>query len=217
MKPKILTREDILRAMKFTKSNAAAARYLHVSFDTYKKQARLYKDEESGKSLYELHLNRSGKGVQKMLLRNGIEPELMDLLEGRIRIDSYTPEKLKARLIREGMLLECCNKCGFSERRVLDLKVPLLLNFIDGNKQNWFLENLEMLCYNCFFLHIGNIFSARKIQVTEDNEPKPDYDINKTEGKLQLDPHYEELLKTLGLGDDPTTDDGDGSEYISRF
>ena len=55
--PIILTREDILRAMRVTKSNNQAARYLGVHIGTYSKYARLYIDEESGKSLYELHLS----------------------------------------------------------------------------------------------------------------------------------------------------------------
>ncbi len=41
---KILKKEDIQRAMKMTRSNRAAARYLHVSFTHYKKYAKKYKD-----------------------------------------------------------------------------------------------------------------------------------------------------------------------------
>ncbi len=40
---KILPKEDILRAMKMTRSNMAAARYLHVSYNHYKKDAKMYK------------------------------------------------------------------------------------------------------------------------------------------------------------------------------
>ena len=42
---KILTKEDILRAQKMTRSNMAAARYLHVSYNHYKKYSKMYKDE----------------------------------------------------------------------------------------------------------------------------------------------------------------------------
>ena len=54
-KPKILTRDDILRAMRVTKGNKQASRYLGVHISTYAKYANLYFDKESGKSLYELH------------------------------------------------------------------------------------------------------------------------------------------------------------------
>ena len=43
---KILTKEDILRAQKMTRSNMAAARYLHCSYNHYKKYAKMYKNDE---------------------------------------------------------------------------------------------------------------------------------------------------------------------------
>lgn len=64
-KPKILTKEQILAAMARTKSNKAAARYLHVSYPHYKKYAKTFTDSETGKSLFDLHLNQAGKGILK--------------------------------------------------------------------------------------------------------------------------------------------------------
>ena len=61
---KIITKEDIIRAQKVTRSNMAAARYLHVSYNHYKKYAKMYKDEE-GVSLFDKHKNQSGKGINK--------------------------------------------------------------------------------------------------------------------------------------------------------
>ena len=43
---KILTKEDLLRAMSQTRSNRAAARYLHVSYNHYKKYAKMYKNDD---------------------------------------------------------------------------------------------------------------------------------------------------------------------------
>ena len=60
MKKKILTKDQILRAMKYTKSNMAAARFLGCSYPHYKQYAKLYKNED-GKTLFEVHLNREGK------------------------------------------------------------------------------------------------------------------------------------------------------------
>ncbi len=51
--------------MENTKSNAEAARFLKVSFTTYKKYARLYTDRDTGKTLYELHKNQFGVGIPK--------------------------------------------------------------------------------------------------------------------------------------------------------
>ena len=54
-KPKILTKEQILAAMARTKSNKAAARYLHVSYPHYKKYAKTFSDKEiRQKSLFDL-------------------------------------------------------------------------------------------------------------------------------------------------------------------
>jgi hypothetical protein len=65
-KPKVLTKEQILAAQARTKSNFAAARYLHVSYPHYKKYAKTYTDSETGKTLFEMHLNQSGKGIPKI-------------------------------------------------------------------------------------------------------------------------------------------------------
>jgi len=65
---KIITKEDILRAMKMTRSNLAGARYLHVSYNHYKKYARMYKNDE-GVSLLEAHKNQSGYGIPKFALK----------------------------------------------------------------------------------------------------------------------------------------------------
>ena len=58
-----LTKEQIVAAMARTKSNFAAARYLHVSYPHYKKYAKTFTDSETGKTLFDMHLNQSGKGI----------------------------------------------------------------------------------------------------------------------------------------------------------
>jgi len=44
---KPFTRDDILRAMRFTRSNRAAARYLGCSYQHFKPYAKLYKVDEA--------------------------------------------------------------------------------------------------------------------------------------------------------------------------
>jgi hypothetical protein len=65
--PKPLSKEDILRAQRITKSNRAAARYLGCSYNHYKRYAQLYENEE-GKTLFKIHLNPSGKEYINSLL-----------------------------------------------------------------------------------------------------------------------------------------------------
>ena len=65
---KILKKEDIQRAIKMTRSNRAAARYLHVSFTHYKKYAKTYTDIETGTTLFELHKNQAGRTIAILFL-----------------------------------------------------------------------------------------------------------------------------------------------------
>lgn len=204
---KILTKEDILRAMKMTRSNMAAARYLHVSYNHYKKYAKMYKDE-NGVTLLEAHKNQSGAGIPKFALKGSSKIPLMDLLEGRVPIEHFNAREIKERIIFEGLIEEKCNMCGFKEKRVTDLKVPLILNFKDGNKKNWHLDNLEFLCYNHSFLYGVAPIDEKQAEAMEDyvktKADEPDW---------ELDQHHIEHLKDLGLYDE----DKPGEEYISRL
>jgi len=207
---KILPKEDILRAQKMTRSNMAAARYLHVSYNHYKKYAKMYKNDD-GVTLLEAHMNQAGVGIPKFALAGGKEIPLLDLLEGKVPIEHFDPRKIKARLLSEAKLVEVCDRCGFAERRVTDQKIPVILNFKDGNKKNWHLENLEFLCYNCSFLYAASPIEEKRAEAMEDyvktRDDEPDW---------ELDQHHIEHLKELGLYDD-NSDKDDGSEYISRL
>lgn len=205
---KILTKEDILRAQTMTRSNMAAARYLHVSYNHYKKYAKMYKNDE-GIPLLEAHKNQEGKGIPKFLNNKGKQPPLLDLLEGRIPIEHFDPQKVKYRIIQECLIEEKCNKCGFSERRIVDLKTPLILHHKDGNRKNWHLDNLEFLCYNCAFLYGKSPITDEQVQAQEHY-----VDQSEKEFEWEMDEHILEHLKELGLADD---DPEIGSEYISRL
>jgi hypothetical protein len=209
--PKPLSKEDILRAMNVTQSNRAAARYLHVSYIHYKKWAKNYDATEEGyPNLFEQHKNQSGKGIPKFLRANGPEPALLDIIEGRIDASSFNPDKLKYRLITEGYLAEECAVCRFHERRVNDYKMPLLLNFKDNNKKNWNKDNIELLCYNHYFLQVGDIFSDKQIKGIEDHVPTYQSDV-----EWELDDYQRQRLEELGLIDKPK-DDNDPYSLVAR-
>ncbi len=205
---KILKKEDIQRAMKMTRSNRAAARYLHVSFTHYKKYAKTYSDETTGTSLFELHKNQAGKGIPKFLSNGGKEPPILDLIEGRVPVEHFDPKKIKQRLIFEALIEEKCAYCGFSEKRVLDTKVPLVLNHKDGNKKNWNLDNIEFLCYNHAFLYATSPITDKQVEAMEDY-----VDRNVEEVNWELDEHHIEHLKELGLYKE---EEKPGEKYISR-
>ena len=196
-KPKPLSKEQILAAMSQTLYNKAAARWMNVSYIHYKKWAKIYDATEEGyPNLFEQHKNQAGRGIPKFLSNSGKEPALLDIIEGRVDVSSFSPEKIKYRLVTEGYLLEECNQCGFHERRVLDYKIPLLLHFKDKNKKNYRKENIEFLCYNCYFLTIGDIFTEKQVQGIEDHKP-----VNQGQVDWDVDEYHLQRLKELGLDD----------------
>ena len=209
---KPISKDMCLTAMDKTKSVKAAARYLNCSYHHLKRYMKLYVDEETGKTLFDKHKNQQGKGIPKFLKASGKEPSLIDIIEGKINPASFSPKKLKYRLTTEGYLEECCGNCGFTEHRVTDHKVPLILHFKDKNKLNYNLNNIEFLCYNCYFLFIGEVFSERDIKKLEDNKS-----VTKTTDAvdMQLDDYHLQRLRDLGLDGENPVDDDDPYNLVS--
>lgn len=156
-----LPESDIRYAIANTKSNAEAARFLKVSFTTWKKYAKMYVDSETGKTLYDLHTNQAGIGINKDSVRANAGLYSIDrLLEGKH--PNYPVWKLRNRLLALNIFQEECQCCGYAERRVTDDTVPLLLDHIDGDVTNHRIENLQMLCLNCYYQQVGNPFNKEK-------------------------------------------------------
>ena len=210
-----LKKEEIISAMDKTKSVRGAARYLNCSYQHLKKWMKLYKDEASGKTLFELHKNQSGKGVPKFLSHAPFgrkEPAILDIINGVVDPSNFNPQKIKYRMIEGGYLREECYKCGFNERRVLDYKIPLLMHFKNGNKQNYTLENVEMLCYNCYYLSVGDLYTGKQIENIEDHKP-----INNGQVDWEVDDYTLERFKELGLYDSKPLDNDDPYDLVSRL
>jgi len=150
---KPLLEGEIKEAQGKARSAMEAARILGVSYNTYKKYARLY-------GVFEDLKNQEGVGIQKGFNIKKGKYSLDDILQGKY--PEYEPWKLKRRLIKNGYMLEKCNECGFEERRLTDHKVPLVLDYIDGDRKNHKYENLRMLCLNCSFLINGNLTGPKK-------------------------------------------------------
>jgi hypothetical protein len=194
---KTLNKEDILRAMRFTKSNRAAARYLGCSYQHYKPYAKLFRVDEldpNSPTLFDTHKNQSGRGIPKFLPDRRREPNVKNIVETGTGWESFSVEKIKSRLIAEGYLKDECYHCGFCERRVTDYKIPLLLNFKDGNKYNYLLDNLELLCYNDYFLLITDPLTPDQVREVED--------VVQTKAvthEWDLDEDHLENMRALGL------------------
>lgn len=150
---KIILQSQIEAAMKLTRSNRAAAEYLRVSYNLYKKYAKLYKDS-NGVCLFDLHVNQSGTGISKTHVSQK-RFKLDEVLLGKY--PQYPREKLLRRMVISGYITEKCNHCGYCQKRPTDLKTPLMLHHLNGNSTDHRRENLEILCYNCYFVLVGDL------------------------------------------------------------
>jgi hypothetical protein len=215
-RPKPLTKEQIQLAMRMTKSNKGAARYLNCSYIHYKGWAKQYVEFEGGRSLFEIHKNQSGKGIPKFWANHPDKKsqwDVLDIIEGRIASVHFRPEDIKKKMLDEGYLKEECATCGFHDRRLTDYKMPLILDFKDNNPNHYNLGNIRFLCYNCYFLFQGDIFNKQDIYQLETHTP-----VYGTSDAIEfeLDDYQRQRLTELGLYEPPKSED-DGSEFISRI
>jgi len=144
---KPLLQHEVQEALDKSSSAKKAARRLGVSYPTFKKYARLYGIHKTpGWPIKKKEPHELGRGP--------IDPHkgkypLADILQGLH--PEFPVHRLKDKLIRSGTKKPECEQCGYGQRRITDGKLPLLLNFEDGNNKNHKLENLKLLCYNCTF------------------------------------------------------------------
>lgn len=144
---KPILESQIKAAQEKSKSAFEAARTLGISYNTYKKYAKLY-------GIFEDLKNPYGVGIEKAKRIKNKKYHIDDLIAGKhIR---YPLHKFKNKLFDSGYVPKVCGSCGFSEERVSDGKMPLLIDFLDGNLNNRKLDNIRPLCYNCFFLLVGD-------------------------------------------------------------
>ncbi len=194
-----LSPERIREAMANTRSNKEAARWLGITDVTYKKYAKRHIDEATGKSLFELHKNQAGKGMPKNWAGGQWKKNLDEMLVENQPINTKKIIRLKEMLMKDGRLGYQCATCKFSEKRLTDMKAPLLLNFVNGKRSDWRIENLRWLCYNCYFLFLEDPFSNKMLQRLE-AMPIDAPEIKEDAQELfQLDDFYYTHLKNLGL------------------
>lgn len=150
-----LSKAQIEQAIAATRSNRAAASHLRVSYNLYKKFAKMFTNSE-GVTLFDSHLNRGGRGVVKPR-ENKTKFKLDQILMGKH--PTYPREKLFRRIIQSKYMEEKCSHCGYCQKRATDLKSPLILHHINGNNKDHTITNLEILCFNCYYVLVGNISS----------------------------------------------------------
>ena len=140
-----LTKNMIIKSQENTKSNSEAARWLDISYNTYKKWSKYY-------GLFEQHKNQAGVGVKKGW--GSYKIKLDDILDGKKECN-YSNSIFKKRLVEEGYLVEECSICGWNEERVTDEKVCLNIDYINGESDDKTIDNIRLLCPNCYLSNNG--------------------------------------------------------------
>ena len=144
---KVITKNMVLKAQENTNSAAEAARWLEVSYNTYRKWAKYYK-------IFEQHLNQEGVGIKKGWATYKVPID--DVITGKRQPPNRWSHKVfKQRLIDEGYFQEECHKCGYNETNLATEKVCLSVDFKDGNGKNFKLDNIRFLCPNCYLSFNG--------------------------------------------------------------
>ena len=150
---KVITKNMILRAQENTNSNMSAARWLEVSYNTYKKWAKYY-------GVFEQHLNQEGVGIKKGWATYKVPVD--DIITGKRQPPRRWSHKvLKKRLIEDGYFNEECSNCAYSEENIQTGKVCLSIDFQDGNHKNFKIDNLRLLCPNCYLSYNGRFPSSK--------------------------------------------------------
>mgnify|MGYP005821262045 CR=1 FL=1 len=150
----VVTKNMILESQKHTNSNMSAARWMGISYNTYRKWAKYY-------GVFEQHLNPKGFGVRKGWATYKVP--IYDVIMGKRKPPKEWSHKvLKKRLIEEGYMQDECAVCGYNEVNLKTDRVCLGVDFIDGDHKNFLLENLRFLCANCY-LSFNGFFQGSKV------------------------------------------------------
>lgn len=192
--------EKIREAMANTTSNKKAAQYLDVSYPTYKKYAKSYVDMETGKTLFQLHMNTAMKGV---IGRTWVGGKTRVNWENILRTNQKATQerviRLRNSLLQYKKLEYKCYRCGFDHTRVEDGKSPLMLSFKNADKTDWRIHNLEMVCYNCAYLHCLDFYEksiVERVEALSLTAPQGKKDRKKF---YELDDFYLDHIKKLGF------------------
>jgi len=189
-----LLKFEIEEAQANSISANAAAKYLGVDINTYKKYAQFY-------GIYENLLNKKGIGTSKGFAKSQKHStKLKDIFDNKH--PKYPLQRLRWRMVARGIVEDKCDLCGFGEERITDQKKPILLTFKD-TPRDYTPSNLISLCYNCCFL--------TKDAPTVVNRRDIEYSLVKENTKQPIrDSWIDPSVNTSGLGleaDDDLTDE----------
>lgn len=128
----------IEEAIRLTDTMAKAAAMINMPFMTFKRKATKL-------GLYTPNQGAKGRKKPWDTKNNSTKIPLAEILEGLH--PQYQSNKLRVRLIQEGVKLHKCECCGNNEW--MGQPISLEVDHINGVSNDHRLENLKILCPNC--------------------------------------------------------------------
>lgn len=95
-----------------------------------------------------LGIDTSHFETQSEIAHRTIKKDPVPLAQVLVEKSTYSRSHLKRRLLKEGLIREECYLCGQGPAW-MGKKMPLILDHINGTRDDSRLENLRMVCPNC--------------------------------------------------------------------
>lgn len=135
---KHINKDEFVKVCNESATMAIACSKLDMHFNTFKRYALKF-------NCY--NPNQGGKGTLKPKSKKILTSDILSGL-----YPNYPTYKLKLRMIREGLLEDKCEKCGWQEKPEGAKYTPCELHHKDGDSHNHLRENLSLICPNCHSL-----------------------------------------------------------------
>lgn len=155
-----LQENDFKKLVREYSSLEAIAKALNMSKRILIKYAKIYAFSSS-ETYYDYFQRmktwKYRKGINYTL---DLRKKVQEIIDNK-RVNTFPLGDLMYLLFRFEHKKECCELCGCGERRIHDGRKPLLLSFKNKkNIRNYDLKNLQILCYNCYFMTVGDVSYA---------------------------------------------------------
>jgi hypothetical protein len=119
-----------------------AAEYINLSYQTFRKYAKLY---DLWTPL------PSSAGVRKRNSTKVSPYDLKKILSGE-NPSPFRETVLLKKAFKEAYLEQKCSECGYDCSTILHKTPPLVIDFLDKDHNNTKIDNLRVLCLNCIYL-----------------------------------------------------------------
>lgn len=140
-----MPREDFIRAIQESSSFKEALS--HFGLENVGGNYRTLQTRMQAEGLEDMNFRCNGRASMIQALKN-FNSQSTPLSKVMVEGSSYSRGHLKKRLLREGILKNICSKCGLGTEWKGE-PLTLVIDHINGIRNDHRLENLRILCPNC--------------------------------------------------------------------